>query len=540
MKQPGRARRVRNLAAGLATAVVLTPAASLAAEHELHGSNNLSITYNDVTGPGVSQSSLTEGLRYLEIVNLFGSGRVGTMDYNWNVGGKATDDPRNDIRTLSLTNLQGRFTNRIHTLTLGDTFESFSQYALNTAVKGGSYRFTPEQSHILQLSLLYGMAYSRWDNLWGVDAVERQVVGGKIRQNIGPDLWVGFSGVQTDDHVRVLGGELSNHQTWTVDWEYRPIPGLTVQGESSWLNGARSISDRAPYVDYHGHAHKAMAIGDGGPSRVTLEYERVSPEFRNTVGSATPDREKFKARWRYKYSRDVTMTSAMLWYTDNVDGQKAYGTDHYKPEVALSLKKPFKRQYGVADVSYKLDRAYSPVLHSLDHYITMGYRDRFGWLDSDTSFGIVIYDQSNPGNIAAKRKDVEFTYNTLFSSRHTAGRFILKPSIYLGGWTHNDEVAETRDQIFEYSAGLGVDIPTLKLTSYFKLGENRLMKEAGTDTAKTFGSMNAFWRPEVLAKVQGMLYAKAGVNDYRYDPSIAGGTRNFRETSVTAGISIQF
>lgn len=535
MKRLKKARRLRLLAAWLAVAA-LAPAAALAAGHEIHGSNDFSITYNDVQGAGGSQSSLTEGTRYLEILNLFGNGRAGDFDYNWTVGTKATDDRRNDQKTFSLTNLQGRLTNKIHTITLGDTFEAFSQYSLNTAVKGGSYKFTPEQSHLPQVSLLYGIAYSRWDNFWGVDAVERQVAGGKIRQNIGPDFWIGLSGVQTDDHVRVLGGELTNHQTWTVDWEYRPIPGLTIQGESSWLNGDRSPSDGAPFDAYHGHAHKVVAIGDGGPSRVTLEYERVSPEFRTTIGSATPDREKVKAKWRYKYSKDLSITSAMLWYHDNLDGQKAYGTDHYKPEIAVSLKKPFARQYAVADISYKLDRAYSPVMRSLDHYITMGYRDRFGVLDSDSTFGIIVYDQ----NGAAKRKDVEFTYNTSLSSRHTLGRFVLKPSIYLGGWTHNDEVAENTDQIVEYSVGLGVDVPDLKITSTIRVGENRLLKEAGTDTAKTFAGANVFWRPEMLAKAQGMLYAKASVNDFRYDPNLAAGSRNFRETSVTAGISIQF
>lgn len=536
MRKIRKTRLLRKLAVCLATAVVLTPAASQAAEHELHGANDFSLTYNDVTGPGASQSSLTEGTRYLEILNLFGNGRFGSVDYNWNLGFKATDDRRNDIKNFSLTNLQGRLTNRIHTLTLGDTFESFSQYALNTAVKGGSYKYTPDQSNLPQVSMLYGVAYSRWDNFWGVDAVERQVLGGKIRQNIGPDFWIGFSGVQAEDHVRVWGGELGNHQTYTVDWEYRPIPGLTIQGESAWLNGERSASDGAAYVDYHGHAHKAVAIGDGGPSRVTLEYERVSPEFRTLIGSATPDREKFKAKWRYKFNRDLTITSAMLWYHDNLDGQRAYGTDHYKPEIALSLKKPFKRQYAVADLSYKLDRTYSPAVHALDHYITMGYRDRFGFLDNDTSFGIIVYDQSG----TTKRKDVEFTYNTSLSSRHTVGRFVLKPTVYLGGWTRNDEVAELRDQIVEYSAGLGVDVPTMKITSNVRMGENRLFKEAGTDTAKTFATMNIFWRPDLLAKAQGMLYAKAGINDFRYDPNVLGGSQNFRETSVTAGISIQF
>jgi len=528
-------RRLQLLTA-LVAVVALAPAGSMAAEHEIHGSNDFSVTQNDTTGPGAdSQSSLTKGSSYLEILNLFGNGRLGEFDYNWTVGAKSSNDKRNDIKNTSLTNLQGRFTNKVHTLTVGDTFESFSQYALNTAVKGSSYSYTGQGDYGTSLTALYGIAYSRWDNFWGVDAVERHVAGGKIKQKIGSDLWFGFSGVQTTDRARVMGSELVDEQTYAVDFEYRPIPGLTIQGESSWADGGVSAQD-GQYTEFNGNASKLVAIGDGGPSRVTLEYERVEPNFRTMLGSATPDREKVKAKWRYKYTKNLSITSAMLWYHDNVGGQKSYTTDHYKPEVSFTIKRPFNRQYAVADISYKLDRTSSQTVDTLDQFINTSYRDRFGLFDSDTNFGIIFYDTKS------SRRAQEYTYNTSLSSRHTIGSVVLQPSVYLGGWTSNEELMapQATDQIYEYSVGLGVDIPAIKITSNFKIGENRLVKEAGTDTTKTFVNMNIFWRPEMLTKVQGMIYAKASTNNFRYDPSATGGSQNFRETSLTSGISLQF
>ncbi len=535
MYQLRRSRRLQLLSALIAVAT-LAPAASRAAEHEIHGSNDFSLTFNDVTGPGAgSQSSLTEGGRYLEILNLFGNGRLGEFDYNWNVGAKATSDPRNDQKSSSLTNLQGRMTNKTHTLTVGDTFESFSQYALNTAVKGGSYKYQRDGNYGTSLSTLYGIAYSRWDNFWGVDAVERHVSGAKIKQNIGSDFWLGFSGVKTTDHVRVMGGDLVDEQAYTVDWEYRPIPGLTVQGESSWADGDTSAQSGTS-TEFSGNAHKLLVTGDGGPSRVTLEYERVAPGFKTMVGSATPDREKAKAKWRYKYTKNLSITSAMLWYRNNLDGQLGDTTDHYKPEISVSIKRPFKRQYAVADISYKLDRTRSQTVDTLDQFINTSYRDRFGVLDSDTNFGIILYDTKS------SRRAQEYTYNTALSSRHTVGMFVLKPGVNLGGWTSNEELAapQATDQIYEYSVGLGVDIPAVKVTSTFKVGENRLVKEAGTDTTKTFANMNIFWRPEMLIKLQGMVYAKASINDFSYKPNVAGGSQDFQENSITGGVSVQF
>lgn len=533
MKMRNRARwQVSLLVAGMVTATALFPGRALA-EHEIHGSNEFSVTYNDISGPGSDQSSLTEGARYLEILNLYGNGAAGSFDYNWNVGAKATDDKRNDPKTFSLTNLQGHLTNEIHTLTVGDTFESFSQYALNTAVKGASYKFVSKEAMVPEISLLYGVAYSRWDNMWGVDAIERQAIGGKIKQKLGEDFWAGFSAVKTLDHVRVMESDLVDEQTYTIDFEYRPIPGLTVQGESSWADGEISTDDDETNK-FSGNASKLVAIGDGGPSRVTLEYERVEPNFKTMLGSATPDREKAKGKWRYKYTRDLAITTAMLWYRNNLDGQLGNTTDHYKPEIGVNIKRPFNRQYAVADLSYKFDYTDSQTVHTVDQFINTSYRDRFGVFDSDTNLGVIFYDTRET------RDAQEYTYNTCLSSRHTIGAIVLKPTIYLGGWTSEDELAAQTDQIYEYSLGLGVDIAAIKITSNVKVGENRLDKEVGTDTSKIFANMNIFWRPEVLDKLQGMLYAKASLNDFDYDPSAAGGSQNFRETSVTGGINLQF
>ena len=524
---------LRRQALFLACSAVLLSATAWGDEHELHLANEFSYTFNDISGPGSSQSSLTDGNRFLDVLSIYGNGRFGEMDYNFNLGAKGTDDKRNDIQPFSLTNMQGRFTNKVHTLTIGDTFESFSQYALNTAVKGASYRFTGKNTALPELTLLYGVAYPRWDNIWAVQSVERQLYGGKIKQKISDELWVGFSGVQTADHNRVDGASLYNGNTFTLDWDYRPIPGLTVHGESSFSNYSQSPAIGLSQ-DSNGSAHRIEAIGDGDPSRVSIEYERVSPNYLTLAGSSTPDREKVKSKWRYKYSKNITVNLGFLWFHDNVDNQKSTRTDYYKPEIGASYKRLFGRQYAVGDMTYKVDVA-TGATESNNHYLNFAYRDRFGVLDSDTTFGMVFY---NTNNVQRSR---EFSYNTALNSRHTVGMFVLKPTIYLGGWTANEELAipQGNDQIYEYSAGVGVDIPTWKITSTLKAGQNYLDKSPGTDSQKTFGSLNVYCKPDSLARMQGMLFVRALINDFRYDPNSTG-SLNFRENSLTLGMNMQY
>lgn len=501
------------------------------AEHTVHLYNDLSVTANDISGAGDSQSSLTEGRNYLEVVTLNGRGELGEYTYRFNLGAKSTDDQRIDIQQYSLTNLQGQIGNRIHTLTAGDAFNAFSQYSLNTAVKGGSYRYANPKDGLPEVTVLSGVAVPRWDNLWGLDAVQRDVFGARIKQRVNEDFWLAASFVQSDDSDRVAGASLFATETLAVDWEYLPIPGLTIRGESAFNDTSESTADGVADLEKNGYAHQLEAIGDGGPSRVVLQYERVSPDFLALLGSATADREKAKGTWRYKYTRTLILNFGMLWYRDNLDGDLAYRTDHYRPELGVTRKNIFQRRYAVADLTYKYDRASGGEITTKDHYVNLGYRDRFGIFDSDTNLGGTVYS-TDPS-----RDSDEYIYNTTLSFRHTTGMFVLKPSLRLGGWDLADDLADTHDRIWEYSLGLGLDVPEWKVTSHWRVGQNKLDKDDGVDNTKSIAGANIYYRPGFLAMFDyGQLYLRALVNDFSYSE----GNRDFRENSVTAGIIIRY
>lgn len=506
------------------------------AEMKLHLSNEFSLTSNDITGPGKASSSLTKGVSYLNVLSVSGMGTMKQFDYNFNIGAKSTDDFRNDLKIHSLTNLQARITDKIHTINLGDTFESFSQYSLSTAVKGGSYRYFNQAMKLPEITLVYGLAYPRWDNVWRDDEtkiVERQVFGARIKQSFTEDLWAGLSAVRSNDDRRVRDSDpLYRNQLYSLDMEYRPIPGLTVSGELAFNKTDASEQKGADFNESRGYAVKISAIGDQDPSRVTLEYERVTPDFQTFLGSATPDREKFKARWRYKYSKTVTINTGFLWFRNDLEGKRADGrTDHYKPDLGVTFKKLFGRTYSTADISYKLNVSENGTSKT-DHIINLNYRDKFGFVDSDTNIGYTSYETR--GRTRDRRN--EFTSNIALNSRHTVGEFIFSPALYLGSWRGRNLLEDQSDIIYEYSFGMGIDVPKLKINSNVKIGQNKLEKDVGDDSKKIFANLNIFYRPTFLEKLnQGMFFLRAYINDFKFTT----GSRDFRETSITAGLNIE-
>lgn len=504
------------------------------AHSEFHASNEFSMTQNDLSGPGKNASSLTKGLNYLEVLNLYGNGTKGAWTYNYTAGGKATDDQRNDVKHLSLTNIQGRATNNVHTVTVGDVFESFSQYALATSLKGGSYRFFKEGTKLPEVTGVFGWAYPRWDSVWKdpeTRTVNRQAAGLRVKENFSGDLWAGVSAVSAKDTGRINPADaLYDAKNYTMDFNYLPMPGLTAAGEYSLSDQEEATSGTSA----KGSAARLELVGDADPSRVSFEYEDVEPDFYSALGSASPDRRKLKTKWRYKYTKQVTFTSGLLWYRNNLDGTKTAGTTYnWKPEISAAIKRPFaSRPYSFADLSYKFDRKYGGGSSGADHYMNANYRDRLGAIDSDSNLGYTLYRTKT-----AVRDAREFNFNTSLSSRHQLKSVVLKPGVNLGTWYSRDELAETTDKLYEYSLGLGVEAPDANLTGDLRAGQNMLRKEAGDDSDKFFAALSAYWRPKLLAELNdSTIFLRAGFNDYSFSTT----NRNFREKSVTIGLNTSF
>jgi len=127
---------------------------------EYHILDDFSVTNNHVSGPGRDNSTLTRGGNYLNIMSLYGNGNVDDAVYDFTIGGKLTDDSNYDTERVSLTNFAVNAATPYQAVSLGDTFQAFSQYTLTSAVKGAAYRYLGGHGPwIPKVTFLYGYAY---------------------------------------------------------------------------------------------------------------------------------------------------------------------------------------------------------------------------------------------------------------------------------------------------------------------------------------------------------------------------------------------
>jgi len=497
--------------------------------------NDLQANFNDVSGPGISASSLTDGTNYVESLNLYARGDQDNFKYRFNLGGRTTNDKRYDSAEFALTSLKGHFSYNSHQVDAGDIFESYSQFSLDSALKGTSYKYYNESDNLPNISFVHGLAYPRWENLWegyNLVAIQRNVFGANITHDINPVFTAGFSIVRSEDSEPVTADDaLYTNNVYAVDFEYNPIPGLTIKGESAISDTSENYSGRTHSGTYHGNAQTLEIIGDGHPSRVVLKYERISPKFKTLTGSAISDQEKFKSSWRYKYAKNITTNLNFLWFRNHINGSPQM-THTWQPQASVSVRKLFNRRYANSSLAYKFEKKTGNNLSTLNQYYTLTHSDRYGILENSTSLGVNSFDTSND-----TRDQLDYTANTTFNSRHKKGAFVIKPILSIGTFFYENQLIHQTNQVLQYSVGLGLDVPKKKIYSKVTLGQNKLHSFEQDNSDKWFTRFHIYYKPQFIGFLQRSTFSvKGAINDYSFSTS----SRDFVEKSISLGINFSF
>ena len=519
--------------------VAISPAAKTNSDFEVHMENDFSVVSNHITGPGQSQSYLTRGVNYLEALSVHGGGKAGDLAYRFNVGGKLTDDENLDTNQYSLTHFNVSFDTMEQRFAVGDILPFFSDYSLSSPLKGASYEYIADHSlWVPQITMLYGHSLPRWNGFWGgaeEEVLNRQVYGARAMYHLPFSLKAGINVVGSQDSdPKAPGTAMYDNTACAVDFHYQPAPGLSFAGESAFNATRVESQNQEVEEDLDGYALRFRGERQGHLLRIALEYERVSPEFDNPLGSALSDREKLKFAGQYRFNQKIQAYMNFLWFRDNLADQKLAGrTDVWRPEVGIACKNLFQRPHALTRISYRKEIADcdSEKLERDDRF-KINYRDSFGIIETNSSLGINLRNHAN-----AAQDNAEYIYNTSLGSQLSLLGASLKPNLSLGGWTLKEELSTDEDRGRQYALGLGIDLPFYRITGAMSVGVNELEIAEGDDSVKSFGHFDISWQPAPLSPLnEMMLYLKGLYNDFSFSTR----TEDFREEKIMAGMKIKY
>lgn len=263
--------------------------------------NNGFLLYdNRVTGSAQSSSFLTPGKHTQESLALLFTAKPSTIAWEASLEGRFTDDERIDKKHLSVLKTYLKGDTEQGGGVVGDFYASFSDYTLGKSLKGG--QMTRKFATGTQLTALAGIDKANWDDLWNHnrgETVDRQVYGVRAQQTFLTDGTVGANFVASkDQRARYDETDLAiDQRVASVDWVLPRYHKLSLSGESAYAFSQNDQPGTDPdtnepnsaHSTKKGWAHKVHALYSVGRFKSTDDFERVSPDYQTTVGSASPD-----------------------------------------------------------------------------------------------------------------------------------------------------------------------------------------------------------------------------------------------------------
>lgn len=490
--------------------------------------------FNSARGAGRSQSGMTRGSRYLSNISLYGAGQSEAFEWSTAFGFASSSDRRQMAQPAALNNARLDLRMGRSKLTLGDTFENFSQYSLNTPVKGAAYRFGDEESRGLSFQAVVGVADSRWRVFArgeAIDSARRGTAGAKLQWRLSEQSAVGLSYLRSTDTGRInLGDPLYRNDLWAITAEHGIAAGWKLGAELAWSDTRESPDNVTPDRDYKGRALRLELAGNAGRKKLQLSYENVTPNFFTSLGSAQTDRERIRLRVRERLSRNVSASYGLIWFRNNLDGQRSFRTTAIRPDIALNISEFAGRPDGSLDLTLTSDSRYGGTNRNDDLDLMATYRDVLSGWDTEWNLGMARYYSRG------SRDSREFTANTSWYNRFSRGNMVYRPSFTLGYWSGNDTVARATDRNIETSLGMGIEWPTSNMRLDLRAGLRRAIIDLGDDNSRLFGNATFSYRPAHWQSFGGQLFVRFGWNDFRYTTS----GRNFSETSFSIGFRTEF
>lgn len=538
MKAIKKLRHPRALLAALSVSAALAmppPARALDFSNStLVMQNQYLYTDNAITGPSPASSFLTPGGHATDDLGLLYNTTSGETAWEGALDGRYSDDKRIEAKTLNLKRFYLKGENARQTAVAGDYFASFSQYSLDTALKGG--RYTLRLGDNLALTALAGIANPNWDDLWThkqSETIDRTFYGLRAARTFESDASLGASFVRAkDSRARFNTTSIAQDQRLAAfDWSLPTFHRLHFYGESSF---AKTDNDNpgSATTSQQGWAH--LLKGDYSYKRFKTqnEYERVDSGFATNGGAASPDLVRARTQNKLSFAGVWRWVVNYTWFHNNLDrteGVSTYTTT--MPETGLRYEGPDRRPNLSAELKARQREVTASLtgLRSRTRSLLASYADRFGPVNLNLDYEFQNEDRSD-GTMNGKHH----IFGIGASSAHQlAAGWKLMPSLRYNLQHDRDALLNNTDQAGLIMANVACEAPWGLDAG---AGFSRNLVLAGINPGSDRRSASASIGYNIRMRPEHRLTLRYRNNDNRFD---AAG-QNFREIIWEAGLVNRF
>lgn len=401
---------IRFLRSAFLAAALIGSSAATAAAYDIGPNSKLNFSYdvnyyqNSIGGPNGRASFLTPGRFATHNLGLLHNYTSTTTGKFWetSLNAREADDVRIEASRYSLKQFYTKFGDKKNDAIIGDYQASLSPYSLGTSLKGARYTRKLLKDDSLEWTGLFGTSASSWENLYTnnrTETVDRKFYGTRVSKKFEGDARVAANAVVSDDsRARYnTSAVLSNQKIFSSDWALPTFHNLALYGESAF---SKTDNDNPTTSDtsQRGWAHLVKGDFSYKRFRTENEFERVSPDYATTGGSASPDLLRLRTGNKYRLTDDWQLTANYTWFHNNLNhAAGAFRTTTFLPEAGIRYDGPDWRPSFSAESMFRARDAVSTDrgLRSRTRSISNNVADRFGKLDVGVDYEHQYEDKSD-------------------------------------------------------------------------------------------------------------------------------------------------
>jgi len=290
---------------------------------QIRGRSESMLQWQEVAG--TSDGGLDEGTTWRQELSLNLSKNLEKGRTGLDLRGRATNDEQVDQRDARLLFLHGYWQQDKVNFEFGDVAGSYNPLVLSTSVKGLKFGYmTGERDHGMTYTLIGGVQKPSWEELYdntSDDSVDRYIGGFNSAWTHAPAQSIGatFSYIKDDSASTVT--DPAEAKTAGLDWQWRFNRYVTFKGETAFTHSDLDTKDSQSADDAWALKLRLLTKPLPRSVRSNFMYERLAPDYKPVVASASSDRERIENDTEWMINRQVKLRTTLKYSHDNLDNQ---------------------------------------------------------------------------------------------------------------------------------------------------------------------------------------------------------------------------